>query len=53
MSDGTYNLNGDFKPTAKRFADLSGPDFFPTPPPASTELKWFTPGYKARFSQIS
>ena len=31
MSDPTYNLNGGFKPTLKRFADLSGPDFFPTP----------------------
>lgn len=29
--DGTYNLNGGFKPTLKRFADLDGPDFFPTP----------------------
>lgn len=29
--DTTYNLNGGFKPTAKRFADLNGPDFFPTP----------------------
>jgi hypothetical protein len=29
--DATYNLNGGFKPTAKRSADLSGPDFFPTP----------------------
>lgn len=29
--DGTYNLNGGFKPTIKRFADLDGPDFFPTP----------------------
>jgi hypothetical protein len=29
--DTTYNLNGGFKPTMKRFADLSGPDFFPTP----------------------
>ncbi len=29
--DTTYNLNGGFKPTAKRFADLDGPDFFPTP----------------------
>lgn len=29
--DPTYNLNGGFKPTIKRFADLSGPDFFPTP----------------------
>ena len=27
----TYNLNGGFKPTIKRFADLEGPDFFPTP----------------------
>jgi hypothetical protein len=24
-------LNGGFKPTMKRFADLEGPDFFPTP----------------------
>lgn len=31
MPDSTYNLNGGFKPTLKRFADLSGPDFFPTP----------------------
>jgi hypothetical protein len=31
MPDATYNLNGGFKPTMKRFADLSGPDFFPTP----------------------
>ena len=31
MTDLTYNLNGGFKPTAKRFADLDGPDFFPTP----------------------
>lgn len=31
MSDATYNLNGGFKPTMKRFADLSGADFFPTP----------------------
>jgi hypothetical protein len=31
MADLTYNLNGGFKPTLKRFADLSGPDFFPTP----------------------
>jgi len=29
--DNTYNLNGGFKPTTKRFADLGGPDFFPTP----------------------
>ncbi|MDP9413664.1 MAG: hypothetical protein M3Q08_06130 [Pseudomonadota bacterium] len=29
--DTTYNLNGGFKPTIKRFADLEGPDFFPTP----------------------
>jgi hypothetical protein len=31
MADTTYNLNGGFKPTTKRFADLSGPDYFPTP----------------------
>lgn len=29
--DATYNLRGGFKPTTKRFADLDGPDFFPTP----------------------
>jgi hypothetical protein len=29
--DATYNLNGGFKPTIKRSADLGGPDFFPTP----------------------
>ena len=29
--DRTYQLNGAPKPTQKRFADLSGPDFFPTP----------------------
>ncbi|HEY1935300.1 MAG TPA: hypothetical protein VGG99_25115 [Acetobacteraceae bacterium] len=29
--DSTYNLNGGFKPTLRRFADLEGPDFFPTP----------------------
>ena len=31
MTDPTYNLNGAFKPTIKRSADLEGPDFFPTP----------------------
>lgn len=31
MPDATYHLNGGFKPTLKRFADLEGPDFFPTP----------------------
>src|SRR6266705_3166196 len=31
MPDPTYHLNGGFKPTIKRFADLDGPDFFPTP----------------------
>lgn len=29
--DMTYHLTGGFKPTIKRFADLDGPDFFPTP----------------------
>ncbi|MGY0711690.1 SAM-dependent DNA methyltransferase [Azospirillum argentinense] len=29
--DRTYNLNGSFKPTTKRYADLDGPDFYPTP----------------------
>ena len=27
----TYNLNGGLKPALKRFADLDGPDFYPTP----------------------
>lgn len=36
--DGTYNLNGGFKPTLKRFADLDGPDFYPTPPWATYAL---------------
>ena len=31
MADATYNLNGAFKPTMKRSADLDGPDFYPTP----------------------
>ena len=31
MADPTYRLNGAFKPTLKRKADLDGPDFFPTP----------------------
>jgi hypothetical protein len=30
--DATYNLNGGFKPTIKRFADLDGPDFSRRPP---------------------
>lgn len=29
--DKTYNLNGAFKPTTKRRADMDGPDFYPTP----------------------
>jgi hypothetical protein len=29
--DASYNLNGGFKPTTKRRADLDGPDFYPTP----------------------
>jgi hypothetical protein len=29
--DVSYNLNGGFKPTTKRNADLDGPDFYPTP----------------------
>ncbi len=36
--DTTYNLNGGFKPTLKRFADLEGPDFFPTPDWATQAL---------------
>jgi hypothetical protein len=38
MADATYNLNGGFKPTMKRSADLDGPDFFPTPPWATFAL---------------
>lgn len=38
MPDPTYNLNGGFKPTTKRFADLDGPDFFVTPPWATFAL---------------
>ena len=29
--DSTYRLSGAFKPTTKRYADLEGPDFYPTP----------------------
>jgi hypothetical protein len=36
--DATYHLSGAFKPTAKRFADLDGPDFFPTPAWATEAL---------------
>ncbi|WP_281302148.1 MULTISPECIES: hypothetical protein [unclassified Iodidimonas] len=36
--DSTYHLNGSYKPTTKRFADLSGPDFYPTPPWATYAL---------------
>lgn len=31
MADASYNLNGAFKPTKKRSADIDGPDFYPTP----------------------
>jgi len=31
MADKTYQLNGSYKPPARRFADLGGSDFFPTP----------------------
>lgn len=30
-TDASYNLNGGFKPTMKRSADLDGLDFYPTP----------------------
>ncbi len=36
--DQTYQLNGAFKPTLKRRADLEGPDFFPTPEWATAAL---------------
>ena len=29
--DPTYKLNGGLKPTLKRFADIDGPDYYPTP----------------------
>jgi len=29
--DSKYALNGGYQPTLKRFADLDGPDFYPTP----------------------
>jgi len=38
MADSTYRLNGGFKPILKRFADLEGPDFFPTPSWATLAL---------------
>ena len=36
--DATYNVNGGFKPAARRYADLDGPEFFPTPPWATFAL---------------
>jgi hypothetical protein len=36
--DATYHLNGAFKPTTKRRADLDGPDFYPTPKWATAAL---------------
>ena len=36
--DTTYHLNGAFKPTIKRVADLDGPDFYPTPAWATRAL---------------
>lgn len=36
--DTTYHLNGGFKPTLKRYADLAGPDYFPTPSWATRAL---------------
>lgn len=38
MPDPTYRLNGAFKPTLKRRADLAGPDYFPTPAWATRAL---------------
>ena len=37
-TDASYNLNGGFKPTIKRSADLDGLDFYPTPPWATHAL---------------
>jgi len=36
--DVTYNLNGAPKPATRRFADLDGPDFYPTPDWATLAL---------------
>jgi len=36
--DATYNLKGAYPPTLKRFADLDGPDFYPTPAWATRAL---------------
>jgi hypothetical protein len=36
--DVTYNLNGATKPATRRFADLDGPDFYPTPEWATVAL---------------
>jgi hypothetical protein len=36
--DARYHLSGGFKPTPKRFADLDGPEFYPTPRWASFAL---------------
>jgi hypothetical protein len=38
VRDATYRLNGAYKPTPRRFADLDGPDYFPTPPWATFAL---------------
>jgi len=43
--DVTYHLSGGFKPTMKRFADLDGPDFFPTPRWATCALADTRPEY--------
>lgn len=36
--DATYHLNGAFKPATRRFADLEGADFYPTPDWATQAL---------------
>lgn len=36
--DKTYNLSGSPKPPTRRFADLDGPDFYPTPAWATLAL---------------
>lgn len=36
--DATYNIAGSYKPALKRFADIDGPDFFPTPAWATEAL---------------
>ena len=53
--DATYNLNGGFKPTLKRFADLQGPDYFPTSDAESEEALQYiiSTGGASLYAQIN